>query len=120
VGAIGSSFPLPSSSSFLPLIDLSRLAHSSFNPTVPRSLLGLPGGRNHPMFDKVEAAAADRGMTLVDGRGDDPDTLGKRLVYVMDSRKFPFYQAEVCEYLTSSRDMPSFVYVAFDCVSRIA
>lgn len=60
-----------------------------------RSLLGLPGGRNHPMFDKVEAAATDRGMTLVDGRGNDPDTLGKRLVYVMDSRKFPFYQAEV-------------------------
>ncbi len=62
-----------------------------------RSLLGLPGGRNHPMFEKVEAAATDRGMTLVDGRGNDPDTLGKRLVYVMDSRKFPFYQAEVCE-----------------------
>ncbi|KAL3810011.1 hypothetical protein ACHAXA_006126 [Cyclostephanos tholiformis] len=59
------------------------------------SLLGLPGGRNHPMFEKVEAAATDRGMTLVDGRGNDPDTLGKRLVYVMDSRKFPFYQAEV-------------------------
>ena len=54
------------------------------------------------MFDKVEAAATDLGMTLVDGRGDDPDTLGKRLVYVMDSRKFPFYQAEVCEYLSSS------------------
>jgi hypothetical protein len=51
------------------------------------------------MFDAVEAAATDRGMTLVDGRGNDPDTLGKRLVYVMDSRKFPFYQAEVCEYI---------------------
>ena len=77
---------------------------------------------NHPMFDKVEAAATDRGMTLVDGRGNDPDTLGKRLVYVMDSRKFPFYQAEVCEYLSSSlsREMSSFVYVAFYCISRIA
>mmetsp|Transcript_11709 Transcript_11709/g.21651 ORF Transcript_11709/g.21651 Transcript_11709/m.21651 type:complete len:286 (-) Transcript_11709:96-953(-) len=60
-----------------------------------RSLLGLPGGRNHPMFGQVEAAAGNQGMTLVDGKGNDPDTLGKRLVYVMDSRKFPFYQAEV-------------------------
>ncbi len=63
-----------------------------------RSLLGLPGGRKHPMFGQVEAAATNRGLTLVDGKGNDPDTLGKRLVYVMDSNKFPFYQAEVCEY----------------------
>lgn len=60
-----------------------------------RSLLGLPGGRKHPMFGQVEAAATNRGLTLVDGKGNDPDTLGKRLVYVMDSNKFPFYQAEV-------------------------
>jgi len=60
-----------------------------------RSLLGLPGGRKHPMFDQVEAAARDRGMALVDGKGNDPDTLGKRIVYVMDTKKFPFYQAEV-------------------------
>jgi hypothetical protein len=88
----------------MPLIDLSRLRSFVIKShgILPRSLLGLPGGRNHPMFDKVEAAATDRGMTLVDGRGNDPDTLGKRLVYVMDSRKFPFYQAEVCEYLPSS------------------
>ncbi len=49
------------------------------------------------MYGQVEAAAKDRGMTLVDGKGNDPDTLGKRLVYVMDSNKFPFYQAEVCK-----------------------
>jgi len=60
-----------------------------------RSLLGLPGGRKHPMYDQVEAAARDRGMTLEDGKGNDPDTLGKRIVYVMDTKKFPFYQAEV-------------------------
>ena len=59
-----------------------------------RSLLGLPGGRNHPMFSQVENAAIEKGLTLVDGKG-----LGKRLVYVMDSIKFPFYQAEVCEYI---------------------
>ena len=69
-----------------------------------RSLLGLPGGRNHPMFDKVEAAAADQGMKLVDGKGNDPDTLGKRLVYVMDSKKFPFYHAEASKYCSMSID----------------
>ncbi|KAL9186436.1 hypothetical protein ACHAXT_005674 [Thalassiosira profunda] len=60
-----------------------------------RSLLGLPGGKNHPMYGQVEAAAKARGMTLADGRGNDPDTLGKRLVYVYDTKAFPFYQAEV-------------------------
>lgn len=59
-----------------------------------RSLLGLPGGMNHPSYGQVESAAKDRGMTLVAGNGNDPDTLGQRLVYVMDSTKYPFYQAE--------------------------
>lgn len=72
----------------------------SFQKTIhctKRSLLGLPGGKNHPMYAQVEAAGKEQGMTLVDGKGNDPDTLGKRLVYVMDSNKFPFYQAEVCK-----------------------
>eukprot|EP00804_Cyclotella_cryptica_P012284 CCRYP_019984-RC/>CCRYP_019984-RC protein AED:0.17 eAED:0.17 QI:0/0.33/0.25/1/0.33/0.25/4/575/266 len=60
-----------------------------------RSLLGLPGGTKHPKYQLVEAAANARGMKLVEGKGNDPDTLGKRIVYVMDSNKFPFYQAEV-------------------------
>lgn len=59
-----------------------------------RSLLGLPGGSKHSAYPQVEAAGKARGMTLVDGKGNDPDTLGKRLVYVYDSNKFPFYQAE--------------------------
>jgi peptide methionine sulfoxide reductase MsrA len=59
-----------------------------------RSLLGLPGGSKHPSYPQVEAAGKAKGMTLVDGKGNDPDTLGKRLVYVYDSDKFPFYQAE--------------------------
>lgn len=49
------------------------------------------------MYAQVEAAGKARGMTLVAGKGDEPDTLGKRLVYVYDSNKFPFYQAEVCK-----------------------
>lgn len=64
-----------------------------------RSLLGLPGGTKHPQYQFVEEAAEARGMTLKEGKGNDPDTLGKRIVYVMDSKKFPFYQAEVCKLL---------------------
>ena len=60
-----------------------------------RSLLGLPGGSNHPMYPTVLEAANEKGMKLVLGKGNDPDTLGKKMVFVMDSNKFPFYQAEV-------------------------
>lgn len=63
-----------------------------------RSLLGLPGGRSHPMFAEVEAAARAKDMILEDGKGNDGDTLGNRKVYVYDSNKFPFYQAEFCKY----------------------
>mmetsp|Transcript_27443 Transcript_27443/g.31729 ORF Transcript_27443/g.31729 Transcript_27443/m.31729 type:complete len:87 (-) Transcript_27443:1328-1588(-) len=47
------------------------------------------------MYQEVEAAANAKGMKLAPGQGNDPDTLGKKLVYVMDSNVFPFYQAEV-------------------------
>lgn len=63
-----------------------------------RSLSGLPGGTKHPQYQLVQAAGEARGMILKDGKGNDPDTLGKRIVYVMDSNKFPFYQAEVCKF----------------------
>mmetsp|Transcript_7430 Transcript_7430/g.10087 ORF Transcript_7430/g.10087 Transcript_7430/m.10087 type:complete len:266 (-) Transcript_7430:179-976(-) len=60
-----------------------------------RSLLGLPGGDKHPMYPEVEAAATAKGMKLELGKGNDPDTFGKKLIYVYDSKKYPFYQAEV-------------------------
>ena len=60
-----------------------------------RSLLGLPGGASSPYFKAVEDAANERGIKLVAGKGSDADTLGKRMAWVMDSDKFPFYRAEV-------------------------
>lgn len=62
-----------------------------------RSLIGLPGGMNSADFPDVEAAAKRDGLTLklVEGKGDDKDTLGKKIVWVMDTEKFPFIQAEV-------------------------
>jgi peptide methionine sulfoxide reductase MsrA len=60
-----------------------------------RSLVGLPGGVNSPLYPSLAAAAEKRGLKLVQGNGNDADTLFKQTIWVMDSDKFPFYQAEV-------------------------
>jgi hypothetical protein len=60
-----------------------------------RSLLGLPGGTTHPAYPLVEKAASEKGMKLLIGKGNDPDTLGTKSVYVYDTKSYPFYQAEV-------------------------
>lgn len=60
-----------------------------------RSLLGLPGGTQHAAYPEMQAVAKKAGFTLVPGKGNDPDTLGKQVVFVYDTQKFPFYQAEV-------------------------
>mmetsp|Transcript_28860 Transcript_28860/g.42748 ORF Transcript_28860/g.42748 Transcript_28860/m.42748 type:complete len:290 (+) Transcript_28860:42-911(+) len=60
-----------------------------------RSLIGLPGGTDHPSYSDVEAAASAVGMQLLAGEGNEPDTLEAKTVYVYDTITFPFYQAEV-------------------------
>jgi len=55
----------------------------------------LPGGSKHPAYEQIAAIATAKGLNLKNGKGNDPDTLGKKVVYVMDSDKFPFYQGEV-------------------------
>ena len=60
-----------------------------------RSLIGLPGGMSHSMYPAVEAAANAKGMKLELGKGNDPDTLGKKMVYVYDTKDFPFYQVRI-------------------------
>jgi hypothetical protein len=60
-----------------------------------RSLIGLPGGIKNDQIPAIEAAAKTKGLRLVEGKGNDPDTLFKRVIYVMDTEKFPFYQAEL-------------------------
>lgn len=60
-------------------------------------MVGLPGGMQSESFPAVLEAAKKEGLTLklVEGKGDDSDTLGKKIVWVMDTEKFPFIQAEV-------------------------
>lgn len=60
-----------------------------------RSLLGLPGGISSPLFSEIKDAADAKKINLVAGKGNDADTLGKRLIWVMDSDKFPFYPGEI-------------------------
>ncbi|GAX28980.1 hypothetical protein FisN_1Hh022 [Fistulifera solaris] len=60
-----------------------------------RSLMGLPGGTSHPLYPDIVQVAQSAGFTLKPGKGSDPDTLRQQLVYVYDTKEFPFYQAEV-------------------------
>jgi len=73
-----------------------------------RSLLGLPGGTNHIMYKEVEKAAEAKGMRLEAGKGADPDTLGRKLVYVYDTKKFPFYQAELYHQFHNDFQSPAY------------
>lgn len=87
--------------------DFAQVYFSLFNPRTKdrvdpqdrggeyRSLLGLPKGVDNPLYEGIAKAAEAAGFKLEQGKGNDPDTLGKQLVYVYDSNVFPFYQAEV-------------------------
>ena len=73
-----------------------------------RSLLGLPGGMSHATYPGVEEAAAKAGFKLVEGKGNDPDTLRKRVVFVYDTAKFPFHQAELYHQFHNDFQSPSY------------
>ena len=64
-----------------------------------RSLIGLPGGMDSPYLKDVQSALDRSGkkLKLVPGSGNDKDTLGKGVVYVMDNSddKFPFFAGEI-------------------------
>ena len=60
-----------------------------------RSLLGLPGGMAHPAIALLRKRAADKGLELVAGAGDEGDTLEDRLLLVLDTRDFPFHAGEL-------------------------
>lgn len=58
-----------------------------------RSMLGVPGGFESKWMEDISANLP--GMSLKKGVGNDPDTLGKRTIWVYDVKDFPFYSAEV-------------------------
>ena len=59
-----------------------------------RSVIGVPGGIYGRYGELVQAARHEE-VELVEGRGNDPDTLRQGKVFVMDSDAFPFFQAEI-------------------------
>ena len=69
-----------------------------------RSVLGLPGGVDSPLYPAIEAAAAksEGGMKLFKGRGDEPDTLGDKLVIVYDSNKVCVRRAPLSVVVTAN------------------
>lgn len=73
-----------------------------------RSLIGLPGGVSHPEYPKVEAAASASGKKLVAGKGNEPDTFGKGIVYVYDTKIFPFHQGEVYHQFHNDPQSPAY------------
>mmetsp|Transcript_23679 Transcript_23679/g.67427 ORF Transcript_23679/g.67427 Transcript_23679/m.67427 type:complete len:252 (+) Transcript_23679:85-840(+) len=61
-----------------------------------RSVLGVPGGMENKRVLEAVKAADTKNITLRPGLGSDPDTFGGNSLYIMDSNKFPFIQAELC------------------------
>jgi peptide methionine sulfoxide reductase MsrA len=60
-----------------------------------RSAIGLRDGLRHPIVPLLKTQAAKRGMRLVEGVGDEGDTLQERIIYVYDTQKFPFHAGEL-------------------------
>lgn len=60
-----------------------------------RNLVGIPGGIDNPLSKQlIEASAATNGdmLDFAVGKGDDEDIA--RLVWVMDTEKYPFFKGE--------------------------
>lgn len=60
-----------------------------------RSLMGLPNGMNNEFYNDINEAAKSSGFTLLEGKGNEKDTLYTNNIYVMDTIDFPFHQAEL-------------------------
>lgn len=75
-----------------------------------RSAIGIPGGMDGPLFEKLKEANNGR-LQLVKGVGNDADTVGSKKVWVYDSDQFPFYQGEI--YHQFHNDMTEFYNDAY-------
>jgi len=63
-----------------------------------RAAIGVPGGMSSSLMTEIRASmdeVTQVKFVLEEGSGDDRDTLGEALVWVYDTAKFPFHQAEI-------------------------
>ena len=49
-------------------------------------MVGLPGGIKSPLLPQLEEAVKPLGLTLLEGKGGDPDNLGKKSIWVYDTQ----------------------------------
>jgi len=62
-----------------------------------RAVIGVPGGVRSSKYVSLIQQANLHKMKLIEGKGSsDPDTLDTNSIYVYDSDRFPFTQAELC------------------------
>jgi peptide methionine sulfoxide reductase MsrB len=61
-----------------------------------RSVVGFPGGMTNELAMSALRQANVHNLSLLKGKGADPDTFGLNAVYVMDSNEYGFIQAEPC------------------------
>jgi len=71
-------------------------SHTNDRGPAYRAVIGLPGGISGSLFNVIKSSQPqDKKWELREGKGDDADTLGSKHIWVYDSTKFPFYQAEI-------------------------
>ena len=61
-----------------------------------RALIGMKGGMKNNFVMNLIKQVDPHNTTFKIGKGSDSDTLGKNTVYIYDSDKFEFHQAELC------------------------
>lgn len=61
-----------------------------------RAAIGLPGGIGSSLLGEItKSQMQGQNFELREGQGDDADTLHSSIIWVYDSDRFPFYQAEL-------------------------
>jgi len=94
------------------MLEAARVFFGSFTEIIPgqwsrhdtfdlgeeyRAVIGVPGGVDSPHMVAMKQANMEfHQLTLLAGKGSDPDTFLNNTVYVYDSIAFPATQAEVC------------------------
>ena len=58
-------------------------------------MVGLLGGIDSPLFKDLVQEMKPLGVSLLEGKGSDPENLYKKSIWVYDTAKFPFYKGEV-------------------------
>jgi len=71
-------------------------SHSNDKGPHYRAAVGLPGGAGSSLLGEItKSQVQGQSFEFKEGQGDDADTLHTRTIWVYDSDRFPFHQAEI-------------------------